>query len=712
IVNGVSSTAQIDNLAPGMYYVYEYLSGNPDNVTLVTPNGVQVTVTADETAEIPTVEFTNDVEAVGSLKITKNVTVNGEPAAEYSDPTAADGTYTFYVEDESGNEVARRNITIVNGVSNTAQIDNLKPGAYYVYEYLAGNPDGVTLATANGIKVIVTANNTAEISTAEFTNDYTATGSLTLKATKSMARTDIELGTFEFELKDADGSVIGTATNDAAGTITFETLNYTMDDAGKTYTYTVSEKSQTGTGYFYDTTVYTVTVTVTDNGDGTLAVTATVAGGTAAETAYTDTALTFTNDITSVKVSKVDATTLEELAGATIQILDKDGNVVDEWVSTTETHETTGLVPGETYTLHETAAPNGYDITADTTFILNEDGTIDTGSTTAAISSDGVLFVKDTMTVSETAEISVTKNLQQDNGDELFAVDDTYYAGLYTDAECTNLYAMKAIEFKNASASTVVFTDLEIGRTYYIAECDENGTALVSGIEVLADGTKYAPNFGDNAVTTTVTVTDGSQTVVTFTNEFYTMPKNYYKEGTLTITKKLLGADGSALNSNETFYAGIFTDASYTTLAATTGDANVTGVDQNIVALSLGGNSEVSATVGVSIGSGDTVTLYVTEVDADGNPVDGAEGFAYTVTMDGSVVTLDETNTTASVTITNQEIEETSEEESEEVSEESETETTAVQTGDETPILPYMLVMLAALLVMLAGVLERKRRNA
>ena len=50
-----------------------------------------------------------------------------------------------------------------------------------------------------------------------------------------------------------------------------------------------------------------------------------------------------TNTITSVKISKVDITDQKELAGAHIQILGKDGNVVDEWDSTWESHEVTGL---------------------------------------------------------------------------------------------------------------------------------------------------------------------------------------------------------------------------------------------------------------------------------------------------------------------------------------------------------------------------------
>ncbi|MCC8106324.1 MAG: hypothetical protein LIO99_10050, partial [Clostridiales bacterium] len=659
-------------------------------------------------ANIPTAEFTNNKTEVGSLKITKNVVING------GDPTEADGTYIFLVKDENGTEVARRRMTIVNGVSKTEQIGNLLPGTYTVWEVENSLPDNIELITKNGVEVTVTAGDTAEIQTAEFTNSYIAKGSLTLKATKSMARTDSTLGTFEFELTDVTGgtgTVLQTVKNDTTGAITFAALEYTQEDAGKSYTYTVSEKTQAGTGYLFDETVYTVTVAVTDNGDGTLALTTTVKSGTGAETAYTDTAMTFTNDVTSVKISKVDVTTEEEIPGATIQILNKDG-VVDEWTSTTEAHEVTGLVPGETYTLRETVAPTGYDITTDTTFTLKEDGTIDTSKTTTTISEEGVLLVEDSMTKSETATISVTKKLTY-QGDEIGTADATFYVGLYVDAACTNLYAMKALTYTNVfvSTATVTFDNLEIGRTYYIAECDANGTALAGGVGTLADGTIFAADFGDGATTTNVTVTDGSQTTVSFENEFYTMPDGFYKEGTLTITKKLLGADGNALTSNETFYAGIFTDSSYTTLA--------TNVDQNIVALALAGGSEVSIEVGVSIGSGETVTLYVTEVqlDENGNPVPVAnvEGFRYTWSQDKTEVTLSGENLTASVTITNKEIEEVEEEESEEVSEEeteTETESKAVQTGDETPILPYMLAMLAALIILLTGVLERKRRSA
>ena len=62
---------------------------------------------------------------------------------------------------------------------------------------------------------------------------------------------------------------------------------------------------------------------------------------------------------TRVKISKADITTHEEVPGATLRVLDKDGNVVDEWVSEDTPHYMEAvLVAGETYTLEETLVPD------------------------------------------------------------------------------------------------------------------------------------------------------------------------------------------------------------------------------------------------------------------------------------------------------------------------------------------------------------------
>ena len=67
------------------------------------------------------------------------------------------------------------------------------------------------------------------------------------------------------------------------------------------------------------------------------------------------------NEPTKVALKKSDITTGVELAGATLTVADKDGNVVDTWTSVKgEEHVIERLTAGETYTLREEMAPYGY----------------------------------------------------------------------------------------------------------------------------------------------------------------------------------------------------------------------------------------------------------------------------------------------------------------------------------------------------------------
>ena len=56
------------------------------------------------------------------------------------------------------------------------------------------------------------------------------------------------------------------------------------------------------------------------------------------------------------------------LSGAVLQILDSEGNVVDEWTSDGTAHES--LLTEGTYTLHEASAPEGYKLADDKTFTV------------------------------------------------------------------------------------------------------------------------------------------------------------------------------------------------------------------------------------------------------------------------------------------------------------------------------------------------------
>lgn len=80
------------------------------------------------------------------------------------------------------------------------------------------------------------------------------------------------------------------------------------------------------------------------------------------------------DDHTKVSISKTDITDGKEIQGAKLQILDKDGNVVEEWTSGEE-HVIEYLPTGE-YTLHEEAAVDGYVVADDVTFTVQETGEI------------------------------------------------------------------------------------------------------------------------------------------------------------------------------------------------------------------------------------------------------------------------------------------------------------------------------------------------
>ncbi len=583
---------------------------------------------------------------------------------------------------------------------------------------------------------------TTEITGYDITNSY-APGKTSVTVTKSWADNDDRGGHRPKEIKvqlKADGENSGEEiTLNAENKWTYTWSELDEKKAGKDIVYTVEEIGKTA-GY-----ISAVTGNATEG-------------------------FIITNTITSVKISKVDITDQKELAGAHIQILDKDGNVVDEWDSTWESHEVTGLKTGEKYTLRETVAPDGYTITADTVFSLKEDGTLDKDNTSTTISADGTLLVEDSRTsvkvskvdisdgkelegahiqinlltsdttfvlkedgtvdaekttavskdgvllvqdkLATSASIAVTKKLTY-IGEGLAARNQTFYVALYSDKECTQRVSdVKALVFKNADASTVVFSEnIKAGKTYYIAECTQDGTSQTIG--ALADGTVYEAVFG-NGNSTTVTEADGT-TTVSFENVFSSFPPDgFYKQGQLTITKKVLGADGGTRNSNEVFYAGIFDDAAHTQLSQQ--------VEQNIIKLDMDGGYEVSEIINVGLAqSGAKVTLYVTETDSNGKPIAGSEGFGYKVTVSADSVIFDETNMTAEVVITNQEESTVTETPTPTPSSDggnsggSENHSggygggKSPKTGDDTPIGTYLMLLLAA--AMLAAETERRRRR-
>ena len=456
------------------------------------------------------------------------------------------------------------------------------------------------------------------------------------------------------------------------------------------------------TGYTADTKTHEVTVEVADK-DGQL-----VAAVKYAE-ADKD-GIVFEN--TYEKTFKIRKTDIggKELKDAKFVLSGKEEGGKDitpiSWTSDGTAKEIT--VKSGTYTLEETAAPEGYNtIQSKVTITVDKEGKVTVtgsaeitvnGKKVSEVSAEGdEIIVKDTL---KGSSITVTKNLVH-NGEALEAINATFYVALYNDEACTDRASdVKAIEFKNASASTASFTDVKVGKEYYVAECDENGNALTTG-EIA--GATFMANFSSSNKVSVEKENDSS--IIYFTNEFLTIPDGFYKEAKLTITKKLLGTDGKAKNGDGKFYAGIFMDKDHTELA----DSNT--VSANIVELDLNDVSEASQTVKFGVGKNDKLTFYIAETDAEGNPVADDEDFSYKVTYSAESATFDITHLSAAVTIVNRETSSEKTEVTETTNKTSgspnSTAKTAVKTGDDTPILPFVIILLAAIAAIVVFVKKR-----
>lgn len=234
-----------------------------------------------------------------------------------------------------------------------------------------------------------------------------------------------------------------------------------------------------------------------------------------------------------VKVSKLTVGG-EEVTGAHMQIIDEDGNVVDEWYSEGKSHIANGLEEGKTYTLHEDLSPLGFNLANDFTFEVTKEKEnqtvemIDTINEVSKVDEKGNLLKGAEMTVTS----NKTKNIIDKwvSGQHIFDVTDEMKAqlkengkaeGTYMDEEDSTVQYSIA-KNKGKDDYTVMFVKDGI-TTYTNIDLDGNETrhmiqGLEAGEEYVLKETK-TPNGYATFKTQTFTAEEGKDTVLSMTDE-------------------------------------------------------------------------------------------------------------------------------------------------------------------------------------------------
>ena len=198
------------------------------------------------------------------------------------------------------------------------------------------------------------------------------------------------------------------------------------------------------------------------------------------------------------KVVTISKVTLggEEIQGALLQVIDEEGNTVDQWYSDGNEHPVSGLEEGKTYTLHEDLAPLGFNLVNDISFTVSYEKEnqkiemIDTFVKVYKQKEDGNLLKGAQLTVVSTK----TKNRidQWITGQHIFDINDVMKKKLLKGDMCQGKNE-EGIEYKVVPQlkSNDYFLMLKDGEdvTYYCIDIQGDETAHL--IQGLNSGEKY-----------------------------------------------------------------------------------------------------------------------------------------------------------------------------------------------------------------------------
>ena len=224
----------------------------------------------------------NNKDYIQSVGITdnydeENLTVDVAKIKAYDSVTGEDVTDKFDIKVENGVITATSKADLTKSLGDkedTQVLDTTKFafGRYYKFDIVAtikeGAKDGVDIEnTASQIvhQYDPTKKTTEKPEKPTETRVVNIPTKVEFEFTKKLEGRPLKDGEFSFVLKDKDGNVIETVTNDADGKIKFSALTFKRGEEG-VYTYTVEEVKGTEKGVTYDTMVATVAVTVAKDG--------------------------------------------------------------------------------------------------------------------------------------------------------------------------------------------------------------------------------------------------------------------------------------------------------------------------------------------------------------------------------------------------------------------------------------------------------------
>lgn len=287
---------------------------------VVVPAGIGDSVWSVSEANVPagyTPTYGDAVTNSGTLSITNTYSVSPVKVSLSGHKTLTGRAlkaeeFNFQLKDAQNKVVS----TATNDAKGNFAFDDLVFDAAGTYSYTVTEdtsnlPAGVSPVTEGpkSVTIVVTDNGDGTLSAdvrkdaLEFENSYEAGAAmvqLSFAKTLSGRPTALTDGEFQFQLKDEQGNVVATASNDAAGNVTFPRMAF--GEAG-TYTYEVSEVVGSAAGVTYDADVRTVTIKVADDGMGSLVAETSVDGDTTFTNTYKAESVSYSVS-QDVKVSK------------------------------------------------------------------------------------------------------------------------------------------------------------------------------------------------------------------------------------------------------------------------------------------------------------------------------------------------------------------------------------------------------------------------